>query len=63
MLEEISAYIAYLRKFGKIKKPKMPIFDFNAYTDNEYLNAISVTMKDYENVDDFLVTINYLKGD
>ena len=60
MLEEIMAYEKYLLKFGVVEKPFMPNFDLFAYTDNEYLSAISDIMLNYDMVDDLGVTIDYL---
>lgn len=63
MNDEVSAYIEYLLKFGEVTRPQMPKFDCFAYSDNEYKTAIHQVMKDFENVDDFTVTIEHLKGD
>ena len=63
MNDEVSAYVEYLLKFGEITRPQMPKFDYSAYSDNEYKTAIHQVMKDFENVDDFTVTIEHLKGD
>ncbi len=63
MDEEVNAYIKYLAKIDKIIRPKMPKFDTRAYTDSEYNLAINEILKDYEGVDDFLVTLHYLKGE
>ncbi len=63
MHDEIREYIAFLSKFTALDKPKMPKFDLDAYTDNEYLNAIDSIMRDYENVDDEYLTIRYIKGE
>ena len=63
MDEEIKAYQEYLLSFVEIKKPIMPKFDLLAYTDNEYLNAIKLVLEDYFRVDDFELTIDYLKGE
>ena len=63
MDEEIIAYQEYLLSFGAVNKPYMPKFDLRAYTDNEYLMVINSVMEDYSEVDDFQLTIDYLKGD
>ena len=63
MNDEVNAYVEYLLKFGELTRPKMPKIDYSAYSDSEYKNAIIGVMKDYENVDDFDVTIDYLKGE
>ena len=63
MFEEISAYEEYLFNFGVVEKPQMPKFDVLAYTNNEYINAISECMNAFENVDDEYLLISYLKGD
>ena len=60
MLDEIIAYEKYLLKFGVVEKPLMPNFDVFAYTDNEYLSAISDIMNCYDCVDDEGVVIDYL---
>ena len=41
----------------------MPKIKRSAYSDSEYKIAIKEVMKDYENVDDFDVTIKHLKGE
>lgn len=63
MLDEVLEYMKYMMEFGELKKPKMPNFDVEAYTDSEYLLAMEKINLDYENVDDLDATINYLKGD
>ena len=63
MKEEISEYIKYLDSFKDVKKPPMPIFSTSAYTDNEYISVIDSIMKDYENIDDFEISLKYLKGE
>ena len=63
MNDEISAYVEYLLKFGEITRPQMPKIKRSAYSDSEYKIAIKEVMKDYENVDDFDVTIKHLKGE
>ena len=60
MLEEIIAYEKYLLKFGVVERTLMPNFDLFAYTDNEYLSAISDIMLSYDAVCDEGVTIDYL---
>jgi len=50
-------------KFGELTRPQMPKIDHSAYSDSEYKNAINDVMKDYENVDDFDITIKFLKGE
>ena len=62
MDEEIREYEKYLASFGLIEKPQMPKFDISAYTDNEYLSVVYNLLKDYDNVDDEYLTIDYLKG-
>ena len=63
MDDEVFAYIDYVSKFDELKRPQTPKFDYFAYSDSEYKNAIFELMKDYENVDDFDVTIKHLKGE
>ena len=60
MLEEIVAYEKYLLKFGVVERPFMPNFDLFAYTENEYLSAISDIISETELIDDEGVTIDYL---
>ena len=62
MYEEIREYEKYLASFGLVKKPRMPKFDISAYTDNEYLSVVYNLLKEYDNVDDEYLIINYLKG-
>ena len=63
MLQETFAYLEYLRSFKQVKKPKMPICDVSAYTDNEYINSINEIMHYFENIEDFQITLDYLKGE
>ena len=63
MDEEIKEYQNYLFNFGMIEKPLMPKFDLLAYTDNEYLYAINSIMEEFKCIDDFQLTINYLRGE
>jgi len=63
MLEETFAYLEYLQSFSEVRKPEMPIFNTSAYTDNEYLNSIDELMYDFENIDDFQITLKHLKGE
>ena len=63
MEEQVIAYIEYLSNLKEITRPKMPKFDLSAYSDNEYKLAIQSLIKDYEGVDDFLITLHYLKGE
>lgn len=63
MSDEVREYIEYIAKLKEIQKTKMPTFSISAYTDNEYTQAIDAVMKDYENIDDFYLTLQHLKGD
>ena len=63
MSDEVREYVEYIAKLKEIQKPKMPTFSISAYTDNEYTQAIDAVMKDYENIDDFYLTLQHLKGD
>ena len=63
MSDEVREYIEYIAKLKEIQKPKMPTFSISAYTDSEYTQAIDAVMKDYENIDDFYLTLQHLKGD
>ncbi len=63
MDEQVIAYLEYLSALKEITRPAMPHFDLSAYNDNEYKAAIDEILKDYEGVDDFSVTLRYLKGE
>ena len=63
MDDEVSAYIDYVSNLGEVVRPQIPKFRYSAYSDSEYKNAIFEVMKDYENVDDFDITIKHLKGE
>lgn len=63
MQQEILSYIEYLESFNELKKPKMPSFDLNAYTDNEYYKAINEIQETFDRVDDFQVYLKFLKGE
>ena len=62
MFEEIKEYERYLLNFRDVNKPEMPNFDISAYTDSRYILAISEIEKDFNVLEDFLLTIAYLKG-
>ena len=63
MLKETFAYFEYLEAFKQVQKPKMPNCDVGAYTDIEYINAINRVMREFEDIEDFQITLNYLKGE
>ena len=63
MNEFVDAYIEFLQNFTELERPIMPKFDVSAYTESEYVTAISNTMREYENIDDLGVTEHFLKGD
>ena len=63
MNEEVFAYIEYLSRLNEIKQPLMPRITISANTDNEYDIAIKDIMRDFENVDDYYLTLQHLKGD
>ncbi len=63
MIKEIEEYQKYLLNFGVVEKPKMPKFDADAYTDNEYLSEIFALQKDFDKLDDEYVTLKHLKGE
>ncbi len=63
MDEVVGAYIEYLSSLKEITKPSMPKFNLSAYTDNEYVSAISSVLKEYECIDDYNLTLQYLKGE
>ena len=62
MLEENEAYLQFLSEFGEVKKPIMPNFNTSAYTDNEYLSAILDIQNSFEMLDEFVLTLEFLKG-
>ena len=63
MQEEIEEYEKYLLDFVMVKKPTMPNFNVQAYTDIEYLEAIKEVMFDYNKINDDYLYIRYLKGE
>lgn len=63
MNEEINEYEKYLLNFGVVKKPIMPEFNLNAYTDNEYLSAVFDSLDAYDFIDDEYLTLKHLKGE
>ena len=63
MQREILSYVEYLNKFKELKKPQMPNFDLDAYTDIEYHKAINEINEDFERFDDFDVYLKFLKGE
>ena len=63
MNDEILEYAEYLMNFGAVNKPKMPKFNYQAYTENEYLSAIWDIMQDFDQIDDMYLTLKHLKGD
>ena len=63
MREEIEEYEKYLLDFVVVKKPIMPNFNTQAYTDIEYLEAIKEVMFDYNKINDEYLSIRYLKGE
>lgn len=63
MQQEILSYIEYLNSFNGLTKPKMPNFDLAAYTDIEYLKAITEVNEDFDNVDGYEVYLKFLKGE
>ena len=56
-------YIKWLQDLGDFKKPSMPSFDVSAYTENEYGFAIQELNSIFDNIDDFYLTIQFLKGE
>ena len=63
MIREIEEYVKYLLDFGMVKRPKMPKFDVNAYTENEYISAVFDCQKVFDLIDDEHLTIKHLKGE
>ncbi len=62
MIEEAEAYLDYVLSFKELKRPIMPKFDYNAYYDSKYASLIYEIEKDFENIDDYYLTIEHLKG-
>ncbi len=62
MNEQADAYIHYIGTMRDFDKPKMPKFDVSAYTENEYVRAITTIENEFEYTDSFDLTIDYLKG-
>lgn len=54
-------YIKYLSRLDSVIKPKMPTFPLAAYTESEYLLAISEIMQDYDKFDDLSVSLEFLR--
>ena len=63
MFELINAYVEYLSSLKQIARPKMPKIEPKAYTDSEYEIAMWQLENDYAGVDDFDITIKFLKGE
>ena len=63
MKEEIMEYQKYLLNFGVVEKPIMPNFNVFAYTDNEYLSDIYKINEEYDQIDDFYLTLRHLRGE
>ena len=62
MNEEIKEYAKYLLSFGVVKKPKMPKFKVDAYTESEYLSVVFEWQKLF-NFDEEYLTIKHIKGE
>ncbi len=62
MNELIREYIEYIAHLKEIDRPKMPKFDPSAYTESEYTYAINDLMALYDKVDDFELTLQFIKG-
>lgn len=54
-------YIKYLSRLDTIIRPKMPVIDPSAYTENEYLSAIAQLMEDYDKIDDMSLSLEFYK--
>ena len=63
MYDLVNAYVDFLLEMKEFKKPEMPKFDVNAYTDNEYASAIFDILRDFDLFDDMYLTVNRFKGD
>ena len=63
MKELVDAYIEFLLQMKGFEKPEMPKIDETAYTESEYVILIKFIEEDYKYVDDFKLTIDFLKGD
>lgn len=55
------SYIDELAHYHTLKAPPMPNFSISAYTDNEYQIAIKEIMRDYQDVDDYELTLQFLR--
>ena len=60
---EVFHYIEYLENFREVNRPKMPKFDIDAYTDNEYQKAIFEINSEFDKFDDLAVYEEFLKGE
>ncbi len=63
MDELIREYVEYISRLNEVKRPNKPKFDISAYTESEYISAINELMLDFDLVDDFERTIEFLKGE
>lgn len=63
MIEEVEAYIDFLSRFNEVNRPISPQYDYFAFADKKYVEAIDGIMRDYELIDDFYLTIKHIKGD
>ncbi len=54
-------YIKYLSRLDSVIKPKMPRIDTSAYTESEYLSAVSELMEDYDKIDDLMTSLEFYK--
>lgn len=63
MNEEIREYIKFLLNSQEIERPAMPKFDVSAYADYNYVSTISSILNDFDLIDDFAVTIEFLQGE
>lgn len=53
-------YVDYLLTLHEIKKPIMPNFDLDAYTDNNYIKVLDELTVDFDSTDDLNVTLRFL---
>ncbi len=63
MDELIREYINYIAHLEEIKRPEMPNFNLSAYTESEYVDTIKELMDAYDLVDDFELTVQFIKGE
>ena len=63
MYDLVNAYVDFLLGMKDFEKPEMPKFNESAYTESEYVSLMEYIENDYKYIDDFRVTIDFLKGE